>query len=143
MPPRRSPRALDPHPILTLAVGGADIGVADAVQEQAEKEAKKVARVTKKAVTEAKKAVKAEQEAKRKMAVEVLREAEKLIWEKERAKVANNLVLPMPATPVFSTAGRSASQSPGPTSRSFNLYTNLNDLIMNYLRLQYSTQVTL
>ena len=66
MPPRRSPRALDPHPVLTLAVGGANIGVADAVQEQAEKEAKKVARVTKKAVTEAKKAVKAEQEAKRK-----------------------------------------------------------------------------
>ena len=143
MPPRRSPRALDPHPVLTLAAGGADIGVADAVQEQAEKEAKKVARVTKKAVTEAKKAAKAEQEAKRKMAVEVLREAEKLIREKERAKVANNLVLPAPATPVFSTAGRSASQSPGPTSRSFNLYTNLNDLIMNYLRLQYSTQVTL
>ena len=135
MPPRRSPRALDPHPVLTLAAGGANIGVTDAVQEQAEKEAKKVARVTKKAVTEAKKAAKAEQEAKRKMAVEVLREAEKLIREKERAKVANNLVLPAPATPVFSTAGRSASQSPGPTSRSFNLYTNLNDLIMNYLRL--------
>ena len=102
-----------------------------------------MARVTKKAMTEAKKAAKAEQEAKCKIAVEVLREAEKLIWEKERAKVANNLVLPALATPVFSTAGCSASQSPGPTSRSFNLYTNLNDLIMNYLRLQYSTQVTL
>ena len=122
MPPCRSPRALDPHPVLTLAAGGADIGVADAVQEQAEKEAKKVARVTKKAVTEAKKAVKAEQEAKRKMAVEVLREAEKLIREKERAKVANNPLLPAPAAPVFSTAGRSASQSPGLTSKCFLTY---------------------
>ena len=114
MPPCHSPRALDPYPVLTLAAGGADVSVTDAIQEQVEKEAKKAAKMTKKAIAEAKKVVKVEQEAKRKMAVKVLREAEKLIREKERAKVANNLVLPAPATPVFSTAGRSASQSPGP-----------------------------
>ena len=122
MPPRRSPRALDPHPVLTLAAGGADVGVTDAIQEQVEKEAKKAAKTTKKAVAEAKKVVKAEQEAKHKMAVEVLREAEKLIREKERAKVANNPLLPAPAAPVFSTAGHSASQSPGPMSKCFLTY---------------------
>ena len=39
MPPRHSPRALDPHPVLTLAAGGVDVGVANAEQERAEKEA--------------------------------------------------------------------------------------------------------